>query len=992
MVQPYKKIISILFIYVFLITSAAYPEIADITALRSPMEFEKKKDAKTSGAAERIKKALMVMTGASLIGMGAENMSQAQTAVTPENLTPPGMELAQSQKIKSKLAKKFDVKAADFSYWKKELTDNDVWFIFGSYAIDTNGKNIGTTSPPWSHYMTPLFDPETGRLIGHFRYNGFYNLKGEEIGHVRSTMNMHKGEEILNKNNQVIGKSMKNGVADEDGNVIAVYYGDLKDELKNKKEGVFWTIWDDKKQQYLGYWYGLGDYNSAPKIEGKLLDSSVLSGLLKLRYGAYHMRNWIIELYDNGRNEELFNLAKVFDNNALLTVVTAMHGSHEKYLSIFKQELKQRAEKDNNLSLKDFADKFSQQGDDLLDMYSMLLILGFDLDIETLLQKADISVFENMVKIFSDISLDFRLREDTREMIIDNLFSIVEIPEQYSFWKIEDIEAKNKFREMAAEYLIKALSGGELNKKIFDHLNRIADKEPRFKEIFFEQKPEEAKGNPEFLASGISGHTEIDVMWLFRDMLPDSVSVTEYEVKYRKSSFGNDAEGWLFSETVAKDKTIFKISDLEAGVDYDIEVTAMLSDGNSASGEFTARTINNIPAISVPGEIKIFPDAVKDIPIVTSDLDGATDTVELFLDNGKGLEPLSENTLTIDAAKKKPGERFQYRVIAKDQWGGECAYGIINVIVVDVEPTAKIQHTNNSVILSDFGYKGEIPTDLEINPDSWKIEYSAVDKERNRTLNTIELPNGKNSIEIEKPLSGWAESFKLTFELMDGTIKTGYPVRFETRDTVETAAPQRSQNIFRIFQNYPNPFRDATTIQYELPAQQNSVNVYIHGINGRIVRELNNLSTSEGIHNFTWDGKDNAGLDAASGVYLVTVISKDNNAVHKKTIRTIFLGRSSAGELGLFGAQDKTAFVQYVNAGFTSEIDMLITRTQDLQKRLADATKLKAKRSYKEEIVKLRKRMIELENTRIEVLSGVTQTPFYSFTVNLGARGIREGL
>ncbi|MDZ7362597.1 MAG: T9SS type A sorting domain-containing protein [candidate division KSB1 bacterium] len=68
-------------------------------------------------------------------------------------------------------------------------------------------------------------------------------------------------------------------------------------------------------------------------------------------------------------------------------------------------------------------------------------------------------------------------------------------------------------------------------------------------------------------------------------------------------------------------------------------------------------------------------------------------------------------------------------------------------------------------------------------------------------------------------------------------------------------------------QNYPNPFNPETTIEFTLPAVA-PVTLRIYNLNGQLIRTLLNESRPAGRHPVSWDGRDDAGRDVASGVYL----------------------------------------------------------------------------------------------------------------------------
>jgi len=67
--------------------------------------------------------------------------------------------------------------------------------------------------------------------------------------------------------------------------------------------------------------------------------------------------------------------------------------------------------------------------------------------------------------------------------------------------------------------------------------------------------------------------------------------------------------------------------------------------------------------------------------------------------------------------------------------------------------------------------------------------------------------------------------------------------------------------------SYPNPFNPSTTLSYSLP-EQASVCLEIFDMTGRRVRGLVRGTRASGYYNMLWNGRDEAGADVASGVYL----------------------------------------------------------------------------------------------------------------------------
>jgi hypothetical protein len=73
-------------------------------------------------------------------------------------------------------------------------------------------------------------------------------------------------------------------------------------------------------------------------------------------------------------------------------------------------------------------------------------------------------------------------------------------------------------------------------------------------------------------------------------------------------------------------------------------------------------------------------------------------------------------------------------------------------------------------------------------------------------------------------------------------------------------------SLFTLNQNYPNPFNPVTTIDYYLPRRAD-VSITIFNLLGQTVQTLVNNQQAAGSYSITWDGRDNSGKTAASGLY-----------------------------------------------------------------------------------------------------------------------------
>ena len=85
---------------------------------------------------------------------------------------------------------------------------------------------------------------------------------------------------------------------------------------------------------------------------------------------------------------------------------------------------------------------------------------------------------------------------------------------------------------------------------------------------------------------------------------------------------------------------------------------------------------------------------------------------------------------------------------------------------------------------------------------------------------------------------------------------------------------------FRLDYPYPNPFNPSTTIQYELP-KVSDIKIIVYDILGRIVWNYQEATKSAGYHSILWNGLNQDGKQAASGVYLISLEAPEFRAVQK---------------------------------------------------------------------------------------------------------------
>ncbi len=104
---------------------------------------------------------------------------------------------------------------------------------------------------------------------------------------------------------------------------------------------------------------------------------------------------------------------------------------------------------------------------------------------------------------------------------------------------------------------------------------------------------------------------------------------------------------------------------------------------------------------------------------------------------------------------------------------------------------------------------------------------------------------------------------------------------FEAENT--TGVKEQTAEIpkkFELLQNYPNPFNPTTTIKFGV-AKAGQVSVVVYDLLGRKVKTLFNENTHVGFHTVEWDGTNEYGIKAATGLYFYQLKAESIQLTHK---------------------------------------------------------------------------------------------------------------
>ncbi len=198
------------------------------------------------------------------------------------------------------------------------------------------------------------------------------------------------------------------------------------------------------------------------------------------------------------------------------------------------------------------------------------------------------------------------------------------------------------------------------------------------------------------------------------------------------------------------------------------------------------------------------------------------------------------------------------------QWFGSMSVapnGRIDVVWLDTRDAPA--GTNDSVLYYSFStdegetWSENLPISVSFDPN---IGYP----QQNKMGDYIHMTSDNNFAHL-----AWAN-----------TINGGQDVYYTriTPDSPLGINDYTSENPFQ-FINYPNPFNTQTTIQFNIPSEE-QVTVAVFDLQGRKITTLFNEMTS-GKQLIVWDGTNGAGAEIGTGIYFITITSENKKYVSK---------------------------------------------------------------------------------------------------------------
>jgi len=226
-------------------------------------------------------------------------------------------------------------------------------------------------------------------------------------------------------------------------------------------------------------------------------------------------------------------------------------------------------------------------------------------------------------------------------------------------------------------------------------------------------------------------------------------------------------------------------------------------------------------------------------------------------------------TLTITATEMVGGKAIEHSkdvtlFVVLATWGFYIdAYPDTQVVVIGKSTTYEV------VMFPDVGFAASCTLSIEsgLPPVDSFTFYPEVIPPNDTSILTIFTASSTPPGIYEFTIKGTAD---LKYESTTSVI-----LRVDEQSDVEDWADNlNTPKSFALFQNQPNPFNPETEISYYLP-KACQVRLTVYNLLGQKVRTLFDGYQEAGMHTLIWEGRDEDGVQASSGIYFYRLQADD---------------------------------------------------------------------------------------------------------------------
>jgi len=229
--------------------------------------------------------------------------------------------------------------------------------------------------------------------------------------------------------------------------------------------------------------------------------------------------------------------------------------------------------------------------------------------------------------------------------------------------------------------------------------------------------------------------------------------------------------------------------------------------------------------------------------------------------------------------------RLSDAVYANGEW--KVAVNVINdeqLAALDIPLRFAQPNENIDLVRVDFAQRVA----------DWDFTHAQIDNQAKTVILGLisELVNMRPNADMKVSASGDTKIADLVFKVAEGqkpsfstftTQSPGHELTFiynqEVEGTlqVQSVQPEFEANVsfkdggeqlpteYALSQNFPNPFNPSTSFALSLP-EASDYSLRIFNITGQLVKSFSG-HLEAGVHNITWDGRNDQGSSVASGVY-----------------------------------------------------------------------------------------------------------------------------
>ncbi|MDZ7361895.1 MAG: T9SS type A sorting domain-containing protein [candidate division KSB1 bacterium] len=165
---------------------------------------------------------------------------------------------------------------------------------------------------------------------------------------------------------------------------------------------------------------------------------------------------------------------------------------------------------------------------------------------------------------------------------------------------------------------------------------------------------------------------------------------------------------------------------------------------------------------------------------------------------------------------------------------------------------------DEAIVYSAVALKGRLHT-----PGAGYTERAEVQQSGNNLVTAVAVQDMRvtvaGTVSVNGSFSGDVDWALVALEITPSSLG-------KRAGALAAGAPAATPSAYRLYPNYPNPFNAQSVIEYDLP-QETAVRLVIYDLTGQVVRRLAEGLQPAGRHRVIWNGQNDAGAPAASGVY-----------------------------------------------------------------------------------------------------------------------------